>query len=90
MEDIYYTPTPKGIKTPEPTPTPTPIVDTDMEYRNWIIDNQAEFLNYNQKSPEFVDKMYKVYNHFYKTNKRPDGCGICKSNIQLELRRNFL
>ncbi len=77
------------ISTPM-TPTPTPIWTKDDEYKKWILDNQHEFLNYRNKSPEFIEKMYEVYNHFFKTNKKPDGCGLCKSNIQLELKRIFL
>lgn len=73
------------IKNETPITTPT----LDEYYKDWMIRNRKEFFNSGKKSREFIDMVYKVYNHTFNTNKSRGKCGICDWNIILDLKKRY-
>ena len=73
------------IKNVKPTTTPT----LDEYYKDWVLRNRKEFFNSGKKDKEFIDMVYKIYNHLFKCNKSRGKCGICDWNIILELKHYY-
>lgn len=81
--------------TPTPTPTPTPEIEAEQiytkneEYHKWILENRAEFFNYNKKSKEFRDKVYEIYNYLYNDRKVSNNCGGCDFRIYKLIKKYY-
>ena len=67
---------------------PTPLTDK-LKYTKWVIENRKEFFNYGQKTPEFLNAVYEVYNYTFETNKIPTGCNTCHADIISAVKRYY-
>lgn len=65
------------------------IVNKDDYYREWVLSNRKEFFNYNQKTDEFLQKVYEVYNYTFNSNKQIGNCAVCKSEIISAVKQHY-
>jgi hypothetical protein len=82
---------PKGSKN-KPKPTPTPVPPTEQEVlEEWVKNNRPFFFNYGRKNREDLEKVYRLYNILFNSNKKivKTGCGGCHLNIIREIAKRY-
>jgi hypothetical protein len=88
---------PKKVK-PTPTiivddvlPVVTPVVElTEQEQlEEWVKNNRAWFFNYGKKDRKDLEKVYRLYNILFNTNRRVGSCGGCHLNIMRTIKEKY-
>lgn len=92
MEETQYNKN-KDIKLrKKPVPTVTPPPPTEKEIlEEWVRNNRPFFFNYGKKSRGDLEKVYRLYNIIYGTNRviGKTGCGGCHLNIIREVAKKY-
>jgi len=76
----------------KPVPTTTPPLPTEQEeLEEWVRNNRAFFFNYGRKERKDLEKVYRLYNIIYDTNRKisKTGCGGCHLNIIRQLAKIY-
>ena len=92
MEETQYNKN-KDIKLrKKPVPTVTPPPPTEKEIlEEWVRNNRPFFFNYGKKNRKDLEKVYRLYNIIYGTNRviGKTGCGGCHLNIIREVAKKY-
>ena len=92
MEETQYNKN-KDIKLrKKPVPTTTPPPPTEKEIlEEWVRNNRPFFFNYGKKNRKDLEKVYRLYNIIYGTNRviGKTGCGGCHLNIIREVAKKY-
>ena len=72
-------------------PTPTPVVElTEQEQlEEWVKNNRVWFFNYGKKERKDLEKVYRLYNILFNTNRRVGSCGGCHLNIIRTIKEKY-
>ena len=81
----------KDIKLKKPKPTNTPPPPTEQEIlEEWVRNNRAWFFNYGKKDRKDLEKVYRLYNLLYKTDRRlGKNCGGCHLTIIKQIAKKY-
>lgn len=81
----------KNIKLKKPKPTSTPPPPTEQEVlEEWVRNNRAWFFNYGKKDRKDLEKVYRLYNILYNSDRRlGKNCGGCHLTIIKQIAKKY-
>lgn len=59
------------------------------QLEEWVKNNREWFFNYGKKDRKDLEKIYRLYNILYNTNRRIGNCGGCHLNIMRTIKEKY-